>query len=57
MMWRVALAFGIAVHIFLWIDRVLTRRKLRRLLTERECRRWYPTMQAVRRNTRGRWDA
>ena len=46
--------FLIALSIFLMLrlDVWLTRRKLRRLITEEKSRRWYPMMQQVARHSR-----
>jgi len=54
--WQIAFLVGVAVLVMLWADRVHTRRKQRALITETVNRRWYPTMQQIAKNTRGRWD-
>ena len=52
--YQIAFLVGLAILVLLKIDRELTRRKLRALVTEERNRRWYPTMQAIARNTHGK---
>jgi heme exporter protein D len=52
LVWRVLFVLGLVVLLGLWLDRVLTRRKLRRLIRDRERRRWYVLMQQVAQSSK-----
>jgi len=52
--YQIALLVGLVVFFLLYLDRRSLRKKQHRILTDEECRRWYPTMQAIVKNTRGK---
>ena len=54
--WKIAFAAALLVWICFEIRGWWLRREKRRLLTDEECRRWYPIMQGIVSNTRGKHD-
>lgn len=50
--YRIAFAIALLVFLGLRLDVYLTRRKIRRLITDPQSRRWYPLMQQVAESSR-----
>lgn len=55
--WQIAFVVSVVVlGLLLAYNYHADRKRRHRILADEQCRRWYPTMQRIADNTRGKWD-